>query len=698
MSERWAWYVARLRAMEPSEVAARSWRAVEAHVDDAAARRAPALWRRRWEPPRQRLLESSPLLERPLGILDAERAALVREAVPDDVASIVERAELAVAGRVTYLGYPEVQLELPIDYARDPLSGRRWPDRHGKLLDYRTATAGDPKWIWELNRLQELPLLALAWQLTGDERYAGTAASRMSAWIASSTPGRGIGWSNGFEPALRTISLALCFDALRGSPFLSDAGAETVLRALWQSSTFTLHDLSPPSSANNHLLGELAGLALVGLLAPELRRSDDFTRRGLEGLAREATRQILPDGMGAEQAFGYQLFVLDLILLVVAVAELRHVRPPSELRAALARAGDALASVVGDDEPDPASGDSDDGRAFVLDGAAARTSRGVAASIAAADGHAGARRVAGALDPAAVLLFGAAGCERFERTTPAEAPGDAFLPDAGLVVLRRSGVRTTVDVGPHGYLTLAAHGHADALHVTLSRGATELVVDPGTGSYFGDPATRAAFRGTPSHSTVSVDDLDQADPAGPFLWGRHPRTALGRCDLEAGLVVATHDGYARLADPVLHRRTVLALADGSLLVVDRLDARGSHRYAQTWPLDPRLDAALDDGRVTATLAGEPQLLLTCAATPAGAVRLDRSQTSRRLERTEPSWTARHVVEAHGPATLVALLGVASWHDPVLVVRSEGSTTRISFELDGSPVEIELDASGARGGG
>ena len=79
------------------------------------------------------------------------------------------------------------------------------------------------------------------------------------------------------------------------------------------------------------------------------------------------------------------------------------------------------------------------------------------------------------------------------------------LRDAGLVVLRRGGTRVTIDAGPLGYGALAAHGHADALQVTIADGDGELVVDPGVGSYYRQPPLREAFRGTGFHPTVLVD-------------------------------------------------------------------------------------------------------------------------------------------------------------------------------------------------
>ena len=57
-------------------------------------------------------------------------------------------------------------------------------------------------------------------------------------------------------------------------------------------------------------------------------------------------------------------------------------------------------------------------------------------------------------------------------------------------------VRLLVDAGPLGYLSIAAHGHADALSFVLNVGDREILVDPGTYAYHTDPAWRRYFRST----------------------------------------------------------------------------------------------------------------------------------------------------------------------------------------------------------
>src|SRR5205814_5801968 len=119
-----------------------------------------------------------------------------------------------------------------------------------------------------------------------------------------------------------------------------------------------------------------------------------------------------------------------------------------------------------------------------------------------------------------------------------------------------------------------------------------------------------------------------------------------------------HDGYLRLNDPVTHVRAVLALPDGPVLVVDRLEAQARHRFVQTWPLNPSLDAQLATGTVVhVTQDGVPRLLLAFAGSVPGRVELVRARErpfagwwSPRLEASIPAWHCSWRVEAQGPVT------------------------------------------------
>lgn len=680
-----SWHLRRLRAMTPGEVWARLARDVRHRADDLEFRTGRRLWQRRWLAPR---LTAAP--KRPLGFLTAERGRDLAAQDPTGAAMLVARAEAILSGDTSAFEYPITVSQLQgRDYSLDPLSGYRWPDVHAKRVDYRTAPA-NPKLVWEINRCQELPVLAAASLVSGDARYEEAAASTLLRWIAQHVPGRGIAWANGFEAGIRVVSLALTYDALAARPDLEERLREPVLGALWQHARWIERDPSTHSSANNHRMGELVGLLTVAQLAPELPEAQRWASAALDELRREATRQILPDGTGAEQSFSYTVFVVDLLLVAVALLDARGAAPPEEVLDALDRAGRALWGQLGrPGEPEPTYGDDDDGRAVRLDGLDTRLGRGVASSICARLGNPFARTVAEGLDQAAWWMFGVAGRQRFATTAAADMPNGILLKNAGLAILRHGTTRVTVDAGPLGYLSLAAHGHADALAITVSSDGVELVVDPGSGTYSGHAAPiRSAFRGTGFHATVVVDGKDQSVAGGPFLWSRHTRSWFDHVDLSHALVTAEHDGYLAQADPVRHRRAVLMLEPDMIVVYDRLDAAGEHAISVRWPLDEALTAKIvAPGEVRAESSAQSGLILKVAGSNAGTISVAHGDyepfagwSSPRLEQIVPS----PLVEWN--SVLRGRLDVATIFCPVKTVVPP---LEIAMCRGGSGVQIEV---------
>ncbi len=179
-------------------------------------------------------------------------------------------------------------------------------------------------------------------------------------------------------------------------------------------------------------------------------------------------------------------------------------------------------------------------------------------------------------------------------------PRPSLLADAGVALLRSGSGRDEVwlrcDHGPHGFLSIAAHGHADALSVELRKGGVEVLADPGTYCYHGEPVWRDYFRGTLAHNTLTVAAADQAVPGGPFLWLSVPDTVLEQCtvgEAEARQVWrARHAGYARLADPATHHREVV-LESGGVAIEDWLQVKRPAPVQLAFHFGPAVTATLD---------------------------------------------------------------------------------------------------------
>jgi hypothetical protein len=140
---------------------------------------------------------------------------------------------------------------------------------------------------------------------------------------------------------------------------------------------------------------------------------------------------------------------------------------------------------------------------------------------------------------------------------PAERPGR--YPKAGLVLLRSRAedgaeIWCRCDGGPHGFLSIAAHAHADALSLEVRHAGVDLFADPGTYCYTAS-RTGGSGSGRPAaHNTIEVGGVSQSESGGPFLWNaqattRTLATAVG--DLAVQTWSAEHDGYQRL-DPAGH--------------------------------------------------------------------------------------------------------------------------------------------------
>jgi len=696
------WRLRRLTAMPPREILARVPREARHRLDDLEWRTSRGRWRRGWEPP-----PFAGESRRPIGFLTRERGEALAAHDSQGAEAIIARADRVLRGDVSFFGYSTVVLPLVgRDYALDPITGFDWPDLHGKRIDYRNSPS-DPKWIWELNRCQELPVLVQAWLVTGETAYAEAAASVIPDWIARQSPGRGVAWTSGFEAALRAISLATAYDGLAAVPEFELSLREPVLRALWQHARWIERDPSTHSSANNHRIGELVGLLTIASLAPELPETAKRAERACNELVVEVERQVLSDGTSAEQSFSYGLFVLDLVCLAVSLLDLTNRSVPLELTDALARGGDALWAQMGrPEEPEPTYGDDDDGRALRLDGIETREARGVASSICARLGHPAAKSVAGSMDPTSWWLFGGAGSKRFEDTEEAPPPQDVLLDAARLVVLRRGESRVIFDAGPLGYRSLAAHGHADALAITVSSEKTELIVDPGTGSYFRRPEVRNAFRGTGFHATVSVDSHDQSMQGGPFLWSRHAESWFTHVDLEGGLIAAEHDGYLALDDPVRHRRVLAVLGPTLIVVYDRLESVASHEISLRWPLHPCTETQLAGPTEVRAKTDRNCLVLAFAATVEGRVSVDRGLESPflgwyspRLEELLPAPLVKWESAFSGRLDVVTALCPLvdeSWPRLDLDVRRQGASAEISVKSAVGSETLRIDFDDARG--
>ncbi|MFE2459436.1 alginate lyase family protein [Streptomyces sp. NPDC059402] len=579
------WYLRRLSRMGPREVGGR--------VGDAVRRR-------RWRsaPP----LAPGVTGARFTAVLPAGAVAAVP---PDAVKRLVAEADRLMAGHAEFFGVPRDDLADP-DWWYDPKTGRRAPGGYAFDVPYRDEdAAGDIKQIWEPSRHQYLTVLAAAYAVTGNERYAERVAEHLRSWWSANAPLRGVHWISGIELGIRLLSWVWIRRLLDGWPGAAALFEENPVarKQVWHHQRWLAGFPSRGSSANNHAVAEAAGqfaaACAFGWFPSSARWRDD----ALRSLERHLRGNTYLSGLNRELATEYHGLVLELGLAAVAEADAAGVPVPATVRLVLLRMTDALAAVVDDRLRPPRQGDADDGHGLVVDGAG--TDRW-ASLLATGDAVFGALpwwpAVTGT-DVRTPLLAALIRPYAKEGAGPAVArPANrpAHFADAGLTVLRGpGGIWCRCDGGPHGFLSIAAHAHADALSVEVRHDGVDVLADPGTFCYHGQPEWRRYFRSTLGHNTLELDGADQSVAGGPFLWTRHARSrvlAVDTSDAEVSRWCAEHDGYG----PSVHRRRVELRAEArEVRVVD--EVRGPRRAVRlAFHLGPAVCADLEDHRAVLT--------------------------------------------------------------------------------------------------
>jgi len=585
-----SWYLRRLRAMSAAEV---TWRACDVAygVADRFLLRARARRRRTgalFSGGSDDGLAGYRVTPVDVGQWSAATATGIERLWRE---TLLARAEKAASGALEIFDQRNCRIVEPTDWNRNPKTGTLCPMRFARWLDYRDFDlVGDAKFVWEPNRHHHLVLLGRAYRATGDARYAMAALRQIASWLEGCPYGVGINWRSPLELAIRLINWIWTIDLIGPSGLLVGELREQLLRSIHLHVCEISRRYSRGSSANNHLIGEAAG---VFVAASYLQGMDGARSRQNESyriLCREILNQTHPDGGTCEQAMGYHLFVTQLLLTAGLVGRWSGKRFPVQYWRRLEKMFEFLAAMSEGGHALPMFGDSDDG--YVLDLSDGKPdARTLLAIGAVLFGRKDFAAVAGDCPEAVEWLFGSAGVERFAALVGAsieEPICSRAFQDSGYYLLQcedgLGGGRISVvfDCGPFGFGSIAAHAHADALSFTMRAFGEDVFVDPGTYDYFSYPRWRDYFRSTRAHNTIVIDGRDQSEMSGPFLWGAkaEARCAQWQPDRWGGRVVGEHYGYTRLAEPVVHRRTVvLDGRSGQITVRDEIRSGGSHDVA-----------------------------------------------------------------------------------------------------------------------
>lgn len=401
---------------------------------------------------------------------------------------------------------------------------------------------GDIKYVFEINKHQELVRLSEANILTGDESYTNKLVENINSWRQQCPYLYSVNWASSTVMAYRLVSWTISFEMLRSRYSFSDDFLHKWAQSVYQHVRLIRKSYSKFSSAGNHLISEAVGVFVACLCwriffkGQELSFLDFAQKEAYSIILNEVEAQIFPDGVNHEQAVSYQVFAANQFFIALFFGINSGVLFPDGYHKRLHESAKFLFSVLNKEGTPPNFGDEDSAWAFrFCDKTSSKFLDQL--SVFAVFFNDFSLFSIHHLSETAYWLFGFQAVQveqlRAERmvsiNTKKNVLEENVFSHGGYYVAAsnrdsENEVLTFFDFGPLGTQSTGAHGHADALSICLSLGGIQVFVDSGTYTYKNIPE-RKALRVTSAHNTLNFGKLSCQDKyLGPFLWGARHKT------------------------------------------------------------------------------------------------------------------------------------------------------------------------------
>ena len=370
----------------------------------------------------------------------------------------------------------EVEIGWPPNW--DYVNGTDWPKEKPSwnMKYYGDGIRCDIKSAWEIHRMQWLPSVAYKARQEKDEDLANEVLDVIITYFETHRMGKSIAWMEGIEVSLRSISIIEAMTHVKEICSNNSKIAEICL-FLARSAYWIEGNLSTKWRVNNnHLLLELVGLGVISRVIPEHPRSRKWREKSERMLSREIVRQTI-SGRNWEPTTAYHRFVTEAMLV------LQHYRQGANIP----KKNDVIFSITNElfvtlnelsDKENKMSLIGDDDAGIVI-------------PMSSID--------LDVEDNSRVLSLG----KRLGFEVENIVRGEKIWKKHGTGIIRNDNSICYLSSGaPRGKMRQASHRHLDMLSIAIRNKGESLILDGGTGRYFGDDELRNRFRSEISHSGI----------------------------------------------------------------------------------------------------------------------------------------------------------------------------------------------------
>jgi hypothetical protein len=440
-------------------------------------------------------------------------------------------------------------LEIVPDFSNYNLMGEKYNlfiyefednSKSPKWFDLELPKDIDVKIIWEINRLQFLPTMAVDFLKTKDTKILNRITSIIKEWDSKNPYDVGINWYSNLEVAIRSISLLLTYILL-----YDHIKSKEIEELIFKHGYHVYKDINYTEKCipNNHLIGETTALYILGNIfeSPESKKWINKSKVILI----DYLEHLRDDGTYREASLSYHRFVLQIYLLVYLFAiKFQDNFIENPLTNKLVKAYIFLKSIEKPDGSFPQFGDWDDGVYYKLNNEPIENYKYFVDTLGYIVGNNDEKNL-----EVEILeqLFGNIKIEESYKNN-----FNDFNNVYRLFEIGKYGVYKDNNI----YLFInnqeqIFHSHADGLSIELSLNGKNILIDSGTYNYNLDKELRQYFRSTRAHNTVYLG-LDQSTQIGSFRWIDQPKTYLKKLEDTIGF-----EGAIKYKNKSTHKRKVI---------------------------------------------------------------------------------------------------------------------------------------------
>lgn len=402
----------------------------------------------------------------------------------------------------------------------------------GKDINWRKGPpkVKDREWVWQLNRLSFWGHMGKAYWQTGNEKYVKEWVYQLMDWTKKNPciPKDKVVWRT-IEAGIRGNSFVSFFQYFIDSPTFTSDVLVVFLNSCFDHSSYLMKHFA---HKGNWLLMEAEGIASISLIFPEFKDSNKWFKEAANRFNKQIKKQVFSDGFHNELSFSYHKGCINWFSRTLHLARLNG-------------KGNVFSKSYQDTVENMAA---------------------VFMKLGFPDGTIGAfgdSWMGSSGSTFRLLSKWAIEFNRKDFLYLATQGKEGVIPKSRFYALKKSGfysmrsdwtdqsIFLLLKCGPNG----GWHCQPDNGTFEISAGGRRFMPDSGCFIYSGDPKSRAWFRKSAHHQTLTLNGKNIAYRPKNLLWDPHD-------DLVT--LVVENGSYKNL----IHRRTIFFINNNIFILVD----------------------------------------------------------------------------------------------------------------------------------